>query len=519
MGASGSGKSTLMHCLAGLDRPTSGTVVVDGVELSTLDDRRLTELRRDKIGFIFQSFNLLPVLTAEENILLPLSIAGRKPDRAWFDELVETVGLTDRLKHRPVAALRRPGAARRGRAGAHLAPGGHLRRRADRQPRLQGLGRGARAAAPRRRRPRPDGDHGHPRPGGRGGGRPARRAQRRPRRRGPRRRRRRWPDARARPCRGFGARKLRVALTVIAVALGVALISGTYILTDTINKSFDEIFTDRGEGHRRRRSPPATRSRSDDGGARPPTIAGLAARPRPARARRGQGGRRALDGQRRGVHGQGRTHRQRDGRCADLGLLRHAAAVRRAAVRRGPPPEADNQVGLLQSTAKDENVKIGDTIQVVGAAGPRQNMEVVGLAKFGGVSSVGGFVAIVTTLPEAQKLSGKKGFYDEILVSAKSGVAPARAAQPDPADRAAERQRPHRPAAGRPELQGHPRQPRLPAHGAARVRRHLAVRRRVHHLQHVLDHRRAAHARVRAAADPRRLARARCSARCSSRAC
>jgi len=101
MGPSGSGKSTLMHCLAGLDRPTSGSVVVDGVELSTLDDRHLTELRRDKIGFIFQSFNLLPVLTAEENILLPLSIAGRKPDRAWFDELVATVGLGDRLKHRP----------------------------------------------------------------------------------------------------------------------------------------------------------------------------------------------------------------------------------------------------------------------------------------------------------------------------------------------------------------------------------------------------------------------------------
>ncbi len=101
MGASGSGKSTLMHCLAGLDRPTEGTVVVAGVELSTLDDRRLTDLRRDKIGFIFQSFNLLPVLTAEENILLPLSIAGRRPDRDWYERLVDTVGLGDRLTHRP----------------------------------------------------------------------------------------------------------------------------------------------------------------------------------------------------------------------------------------------------------------------------------------------------------------------------------------------------------------------------------------------------------------------------------
>ena len=85
MGPSGSGKSTLMHILAGLDRPTSGSVVLDGVELVDLDDKRLTELRRDKVGFIFQSFNLLPVLDARENIVLPMSIAGRKPDEEWLD--------------------------------------------------------------------------------------------------------------------------------------------------------------------------------------------------------------------------------------------------------------------------------------------------------------------------------------------------------------------------------------------------------------------------------------------------
>jgi putative ABC transport system ATP-binding protein len=101
MGPSGSGKSTLMHILAGLDRPTSGSVVLDGVELQNLDDRGLTELRRDKVGFVFQSFNLLPVLTAEENILLPLSIAGRKPDGPWVQRLIETVKLGDRLTHRP----------------------------------------------------------------------------------------------------------------------------------------------------------------------------------------------------------------------------------------------------------------------------------------------------------------------------------------------------------------------------------------------------------------------------------
>jgi putative ABC transport system ATP-binding protein len=101
MGPSGSGKSTFMHLLAGLDRPTSGSVHVAGVELTGLNDRELTQLRRDRIGFIFQTFNLLPVLDAEENILLPLSIAGRKPDREWFDTLIDTVGIRDRLTHRP----------------------------------------------------------------------------------------------------------------------------------------------------------------------------------------------------------------------------------------------------------------------------------------------------------------------------------------------------------------------------------------------------------------------------------
>ncbi len=101
MGPSGSGKSTLMHMLAGLDRPTSGTVTIDGTDLSTLDDADLTELRRDRVGFVFQFFNLLPVLTADENILLPLSLAGREPDQKLHDRLVEAVGLKDRLTHRP----------------------------------------------------------------------------------------------------------------------------------------------------------------------------------------------------------------------------------------------------------------------------------------------------------------------------------------------------------------------------------------------------------------------------------
>lgn len=101
MGPSGSGKSTLMHCLAGLDFTNRGEIHIGETRVTGLSDRGLTKLRRDKVGFIFQQFNLLPTLTAEENILLPLSIGKRKPDRAWFDQVVETVGLRDRLHHKP----------------------------------------------------------------------------------------------------------------------------------------------------------------------------------------------------------------------------------------------------------------------------------------------------------------------------------------------------------------------------------------------------------------------------------
>jgi putative ABC transport system ATP-binding protein len=101
MGPSGSGKSTLMHILAGLDKPTTGSVAIAGTEITTLGDNDLTKLRREHIGFIFQFFNLLPMLTAEENILLPLTIAGEKVDPKWRDDLIERIGLADRLSHRP----------------------------------------------------------------------------------------------------------------------------------------------------------------------------------------------------------------------------------------------------------------------------------------------------------------------------------------------------------------------------------------------------------------------------------
>jgi putative ABC transport system ATP-binding protein len=101
MGPSGSGKSTLLHCMAGLDAPTSGQVLIGDVDLTTLSEKALTQLRRDRIGFVFQAFNLVPTLTARENITLPLDIAGRDVDPAWFDLVVDTIGLRDRLSHRP----------------------------------------------------------------------------------------------------------------------------------------------------------------------------------------------------------------------------------------------------------------------------------------------------------------------------------------------------------------------------------------------------------------------------------
>ena len=101
MGPSGSGKSTLMHLLAGLDKPTAGSIEIDGVDITQLDDTELTKLRRSHVGFVFQFFNLLPMLSAEENITLPLAIAGEKPDKAWLEELLGRVGLADRRKHRP----------------------------------------------------------------------------------------------------------------------------------------------------------------------------------------------------------------------------------------------------------------------------------------------------------------------------------------------------------------------------------------------------------------------------------
>ena len=248
MGPSGSGKSTLMHILAGLDRPTSGWVELGGTRLDTLSDHDLTLLRRSRIGFVFQTFNLLPVLTAAENIALPVRIAGEEPNEAWFDTLVDAVDLGDRLEHRP-GELSGGQQQRVAIARALLTPSRRrLRGRAHRQPRLRRRPRRPRPPAARRRRVRPDADHGHPRRDRGGDRRPRAVPRRRPdrrRRRGALRRRHprpaEGPPMRALVLRGIAQRRLRSLLTGIAVLLGVAMIAGTYITTDQIQRAFTEI--------------------------------------------------------------------------------------------------------------------------------------------------------------------------------------------------------------------------------------------------------------------------------------
>ena len=163
MGPSGSGKSTLMHLLAALDQPTEGHVTIAGTRLGELSDTAITKLRREHIGFIFQFFNLLPMLTAEENIVLPLTLAGTKPEDEFFDDLLGKVGLQDRLKHRPVGALGRPAAAGRDRPGAREPAQRGLRRRADRESRLEDGRRDPRPAPRLGAGLRADAGHGHAR--------------------------------------------------------------------------------------------------------------------------------------------------------------------------------------------------------------------------------------------------------------------------------------------------------------------------------------------------------------------
>ena len=253
MGPSGSGKSTLMHILEGLDRPSAGEVWIDGMPIADLGDKQLTLLRRRHVGFIFQFFNLLPMLSAQENITLPLDLAGKKVDHKWIDELIDNVGLGDRRRHRPAELS--GGQQQRVAVARALAtrptvlfadePTGNLdsktgeelltllRESVDRYGKtIVMVTHDPRAAAMADRilllaggEIVRDFDSGT--------------ARRRPR-----------CDERSRcimigfAIRGLATRKLRATLTALAVVIGVAMVSGTFVLTDTLNRAFDSLFAE-----------------------------------------------------------------------------------------------------------------------------------------------------------------------------------------------------------------------------------------------------------------------------------
>ena len=426
MGPSGSGKSTLMHNLAGLDRPTSGSVCLAGVELTDLDDGALTKLRRDKVGFIFQTFNLLSVLDAEENILLPLSIAGRKADKEWFDTLVQTVRIGDRLKHRPAelsgGQQQRVAVARAlvSRPSVVFAdePSGNLDSEIEQ--------RRAGAVASGGRRVRADRRHGDPRRACGFVRRPPAAARGRahsPRRGGGQHRADARPDEGAGlmfrlVVRGMVQRKLRVALTAIAIVLGVALMAGTYILTDTINSSFAQIFQTASKGHDVVVTPAQILGRRVRAEVSPVTQEMLET------VRRTPGVAEAAGA----IFTPGTlldTHRKRvtsPNAPAFIGSVQPPRFESFKPVH-GTFPQDASQVAVDETTAKRGNLHIGEQMIVAGTAATG-HYTIVGILRFGGGASFGGAGAALLVPSEAQRLLGEIGHYDQINVAAKSGVTP-----------------------------------------------------------------------------------------------
>ena len=373
MGPSGSGKSTLMHILAGLDKPTSGSVGIAGTEITTLGDNDLTKLRREHIGFVFQFFNLLPMLDAKENILLPLTIAGEKPDDGWFDQLVSDVGLADRLSHRPSelsggqqqrvaiarALISRPTVLFADEPTGNLDSSTSaeilelLRRSVDEYGQtIVMVTHDARAAAVAHRVLfLADGEIV-----------------------------RELGECDQHEIltvmeevassvikvalRGLAGRKLRAVLTAIAIVLGVAMISGTYILTDTIDRAFTTLFTESYAGTDAVVTGKGLDISIDGEAAAEPAGRRFAARDgawrRRGRARDGHRPRRA---QHEDPHPRGRGGQLR-GR-ADLRVRhRHGPALAQfnpLNILEGRWPASADEVVIDAGTADDHGYEVGDT--------------------------------------------------------------------------------------------------------------------------------------------------------------
>ena len=433
MGPSGSGKSTLMHILAGLDKPTSGSVTIAGEEITGMDDNELTQLRRKHIGFVFQFYNLLPMLTAEENVKLPLSVAGTHADPAWFKELIDKVGLSDRLSHRPSelsgGQQQRVAVARSlvSRPTVVFAdePTGNLDSRSsteilDAAPRLL-------------RHLRADDRHGHPRSAGRSDRRSHPLPRRRPDRPRPARRNRgRGPEDDERAGFGRGARrvvirialkdllgrKLRLVLTSLAIVMGVAMVSGTFVLTDTINAGFKTIFTTAFAT-----SDAVVTGKEVFGGTQnapsfpESTLEKVRGLPDVAEAAGGVGDQAQFVGR----NGKVISH----GGAPGLAFSVNPDGDERfnpLALTSGKWPRGPDQVAMDEHTASDQHITVGDTVGVVARAGKEKQYTVSGIAQFGGSTSLGGATIAVFDLPTAQAIFNKEGQLDQISVAAKPGV-------------------------------------------------------------------------------------------------
>ena len=443
MGPSGSGKSTLMHILAGLDRPTHGHVEVEDQEITTMSDRELTLLRRRHVGFVFQFFNLLPVLTAEENVVLPLSIAGRKPDRDWVDTLLDKVGLSDRRHHRPAelsggqqqrVAIARALVTRptvlfadepTGNLDSHTGEEilDLLRESVDEYGQTtvmvthdsRAATAGRPGAVPCRRRCRerlratqrvrgPLGDEGG-----------------------------HWAMIRT-ALKGMLARKLRTVLTSLAIVLGVGMVSaGIHPHRHLAGSGRHALDRRLRQGRRRRDDARGVRGGRRLGGRQPAAVAGVRARRRPgAAAGRSRRRGRVRSGAACGCRRQGHR-RRRDAPSFAEGVDSRtpgATSLSPFKLRSGRFPHAAGEVTIDAATAKDEQLGVGQTIGV-SSHGSTQRFTVVGTATFGSVESLGGATAAIFDLRQAQALSGKRGKLDSILVRARDGVAPAELRQRD----------------------------------------------------------------------------------------
>ena len=449
MGPSGSGKSTLMHILAGLDKPTSGSVTVAGKEITTLKDSDLTKLRREHIGFVFQFFNLLPMLNAEENIRLPLSIAGEKPDPAFFEQLVASVGLGDRLSHRP-AELSGGQQQRVAIARALVSqpdvvfadePTGNLDSKTGAE--ILELLRHSVAG------PRADDRDGDPR-GARGGDRrpgplPGRRAHR-PRalrRLAARDRRGDGGDRRhmtSFTLKGLLTRKLRTALTAVAIVLGVATVSGTFVLTDSIDKAFDSIFSDVYRNTDATITPKSAFDVGDNGSTEAPFDESLLAKVR------------ALPDVRDAIGGVSSESTQlvKDGKTIAFGGAPNLGfsvdptkpQFNSLTLVQGAWPGPDELV-VDQSTADKKDLKVGQTIGVQ-VEGPLEQLRISGLVKFGSVSSIGGATLAGFDLATAQRLFDKAGQARPDPRGREAGGLASEARRADPRDPAAEHRGAHR---------------------------------------------------------------------------